>query len=123
MGQTFELEPVNGTRRNEPSVPRVKPDTESVLIATYQAELDDARARISAFETYEPSEVLGTISGIAGRVAEMRANLYRLNTQRCAALRTREVDPLREDLELQFRVWSRKIALMEWEFKVSGGGV
>jgi hypothetical protein len=95
MGQTFQVEPTTSSR-NEGDT------TERKMVA-------------------DPSDVLARISGIAGRLAEIRAQLYRLNTQRCTALRTREVDPLREDLDLQFRIHSRRIALLEWELKLSGG--
>lgn len=115
MGQTFELDAppagANGT------------SAESTLLAAYMPELADMRATIMSFRDMDPAEVLTEISGISGRLAEIRANLQRNSSQRCTALRTREVDPLREELELQFRVWSRKIALMEWELKLAGGGI
>lgn len=115
MGQTFELDEAaprtNGT------------NLDSVMLGAYMPELDQMRATIIKFVDMDPAEVLTEISGISGRLAEMRAMLQRSNSQRCTALRTREVDPLRDELDLQFRVWSRKIALMEWELKMSGGAV
>lgn len=118
MGQTFELSaaapPMNGTARG------VRPHS---AVDQYETELDDMRAKVSRFPDEDPADVLTTISGIAGRLAEIRAHLYRDNSQRCTHLRTREVDPLRDDLDLQFRLWSRKIALMEWELRMSGGGI
>lgn len=131
MGQTFEVEPVYGSRvgsvtsaNGAPVPPRPAESSdgdERALIAGYLDELDDMRARVSDFPNQDPSDVLATIAGVAGRLSEIRARLYRSNSPRCSALRTREVDPLREDLELQFRIWSRRIALMEWELKLSGG--
>lgn len=93
------------------------------MVRGYVTELDDFRARIQDFVTDDPADILSAISAISGRLAEMRARLFRGTTQRCTVLRTREVDPLREELEFQFKVWSRKIALLEWELKMSGGGV
>lgn len=116
MGQTFEM--------SGPAVDRANgTGAENVLLVTYMPELDAMRATIMSFRDMDPADVLTEISGISGRLAEMRANLQRNNSQRCTALRTREVDPLREELDLQFRVWSRKIALMEWELRMSGGGI
>lgn len=112
MGQTFELQTVNGS-------PRTRPRSAA---NTYETELDDMRARVTQFPDQDPAEVLMVISGIAGRLAEIRAQLYRDNSQRCTQLRTREVDPLRDDLELQFKLHSRRIAMLEWELKLSGGG-
>lgn len=132
MGQTFELNNTSARPKGPP--PPIAPSRpggstasapadESGRLNTYRAELDTFRALIVGFDHLDSSEVLGQISGIAGRVAEIRADLVRVNTPRCARLRTSEVDPLRDDLDFQFRIWSRKIALMEWEFKVSGGGI
>jgi hypothetical protein len=118
MGQTFEL--------NGPAVERINgtgTGAEASLLAAYLPELDQMRATIMSFRDMDPSDIHAEISGRSGRLAEMRAILQRNNSQRCTALRTREVDPLREELDLQFRVWSRKIALMEWELKLSGGGI
>lgn len=116
MGQTFELDAPVQERGNGAS-----PDL--ALLHTYMPELEQMRATIMAFRGMDPADVLTEISGISGRLAEIRANLQRNNSQRCTALRTREVDPLREELDLQFRVWSRKIALLEWELRMSGGGI
>lgn len=117
MGQTFHTEttstPINGSN------PAVGAD--QALVATCMRELDAMRATIADFPNRDPSDILTAIAGTAGRLSEIRVQLYRSNSQRCTALRTREVDPLREDLDLQFRIWSRKIALLEWELKLSGG--
>lgn len=102
---------VNGTRRHHAAA------------ETFEAELDDMRGQVTHFGDMDPADVLAAISGIAGRLAEIRSHLYRDNSQRCSQLRTREVDPLRDDLDLQFKIWSRKIALMEWELRMSGGGI
>lgn len=85
------------------------------------AELDGMRSVVVDYVNRDPSDVLLSISGLSGRLTEIRADLQRSSSQMCTALRTREVDPLREELELQFRVWSRRIALLEWELKLSGG--
>lgn len=118
MGQTFELTapltPINGAPR------AARPHT---LVEHLEAELDDMRAKVCRFPEEDPADVLATISGLAGRLAELRAQLYRDNSQRAAQLRTREVDPLRDDLDLQFKIHSRRIALLEWELRMSGGGI
>jgi hypothetical protein len=115
MGQTFTAHAPSGNGAEDTQ--------ERTLVAGYMAELDSMRAAITDFPNRDPGDILATIAGTAGRLAEIRAQLYRNNSGRCAALRTREVDPLREDLDLQFRVWSRKIALLEWELKMSTGAV
>lgn len=97
------------------------PRPANALYSTVEAELDDMRAQVRRFPDEDPADVLMAISGLSGRLAEIRAWLYRDNSQRCTQIRTREVDPLREDLELQFKIFSRRIAVMEWELKLAGG--
>lgn len=115
MGQTFEL-------RSPARIPAVNGTRPHSLVGGFETELDDMRARVARFVDDDPADVLATISGLAGRLAEIRAQLYRDNSQRCSQLRTREVDPLRDDLDLQFKIHSRRIALMEWELRLAGGG-
>ena len=121
MGQTFTVQESRESRRNG----YVKPDRLQNAAGFYvqvETELDEMRGQVREFPDQDPSDVLMSISGIAGRLAEIRAWLYRDNSQRCTQIRTREVDPLREDLDLQFKLFSRRIALMEWELRLSGGG-
>lgn len=114
MGQTFEL---NDERVRSIPVGTGDPNR----LGAYMAELDAMRAVIVDYVKQDPSDVLLSISGLSARLTEIRADLQRSSSQICTALRTREVDPLRDELELQFRVWSRRIALLEWELKLSGG--
>lgn len=115
MGQSFTL---------ESSRPREAGDvSEVMLIDGLAGELDKMRADVCAYPENDPADVLLSISGLAGRLAEIRVQLLRANTQRCTALRTREVDPLRDDLELQFKIHSRRISMMEFELKMTGGAV
>lgn len=116
MGQTFQAEtPPTSSNGARPDV------QDRSLVAGFMDELDAMRAAIVDFPNQDPSDILARIAGISGRLAEIRAQLYRSNSQRCTALRTREVDPLRDDIDLQFRIHSRRIALLEWELKLSGG--
>lgn len=124
MGQTFTVQDSqrNGTRVADRVARSTQVQQTGNLCTQTETELDDMRAQIRKFPDRDPSDVLMTISGIAGRLAEIRAWLYRDNSQRCTQIRTREVDPLRDDLDLQFKLFSRRIALMEWELRMSGGG-
>lgn len=119
MGQTFVLESANGGSSAPTRQARISAGTG---LSGIESELDSMRAEVCKFPDQDPADVLATISGIAGRLAEIRVLLYRDNSQRCSQLRLREVDPLREDLDLQFKLHSRRIALMEWELRLSGGG-
>jgi hypothetical protein len=126
MGQSFTVQAAgsrNGSKPASPFTPPARAPQAAGFYSQTEVELDDMRAQVRGFPDQDPSDVLMAISGIAGRLAEIRAWLYRDNSQRCTQIRTREVDPLREDLDLQFKLFSRRIALLEWELRMSGGGV
>jgi hypothetical protein len=112
MPQTFSSE-----------VPTIDQDDELIVLRSYERELSDYRSRVIDFENRDPADVLAAISAISARLSEMRAQLWRRNTHRAQNLRTREVDPLREDLDLQFRVWSRRIAVMEFDLRMTRGDI
>jgi hypothetical protein len=119
MGQTFVLEESNGAVKSNGRSTRL---FSANAVSGLEAELDEMRAKVCRFAGEDPADVLAIISGLAGRLAEIRAALYRDNSQRCTQIRLREVDPLRDDLDLQFKIHSRRIALMEWELRLAGGG-
>jgi hypothetical protein len=82
-----------------------------------RAELDRYYADITTYEQLEPDQVLISISGITARLVGIRAELQRSNSHRAGHLRTAEVDPLLEHLDLQFKIHSRLVSCrqMEWE--------
>lgn len=92
-------------------------------IRGYMLELDDIYALLPQFPTYEPDQVLLLISGWLARMTGIRADLQRSGTTRANTLRTKEVDPLIEALDQQFKIHSRLIAMRELDFKVSGAQV
>lgn len=122
MGHTFTVQEATPTGPDRFTRPE-RVQQASGFYTQVESELDDMRKQVREFPNLDPSDVLMVISGVAGRLAEIRAWLYRDNSQRCTQIRTREVDPLREDLDLQFKLHSRRIALMEWELRMSGGGI
>lgn len=86
-------------------------------------ELDDIYELLPKFPTYEPDQVLLLISGWLARLTGIRAELQRSETTRANKLRTKEVDPLIDALDQQFKIHSRLIAMRELDFKVSGAQV
>jgi hypothetical protein len=123
MGQTFELQPGTTRVNGERKAMAVANPSNDEFITDYRDELTDMRSRLTGLADEDPADVLATLSGVAGRLSEIRANLYRSSSQRAQTLRVQEVDPLRDDLELQFKIHSRRIALLEWELRMSGGGI
>jgi hypothetical protein len=103
-------------------VPNVHAD-ERVALQQYLAELDVYYQALKVFAEQEPDMVLQQVAAFSGRLCEIRARLQRMGTTRANQLRTREVDPLMEQMDFQFRIASRLLSMREFEFKASGGGV
>lgn len=86
-------------------------------------ELDEIYSEIAGFPGMEPDQVLLSCSGWLARLVGIRADLQRSGSHRANALRTKEIDPLMEGLDMQFKIHSRLISVRELDFKVSGAQV
>lgn len=121
----FELEPV---QRKQPE--RKQPDLEVVrepsrpsrhVFDVIRKELDGYYTGMRQYAQLEPDQVLLDLSGIAARLTEIRAFLVRDNSQQANALRTKEVDPLLAQIDVQFKLHSRVQAIREFDLKMTGG--
>lgn len=97
------------------------------MVQGYALELNHYYARLNAFTDMEPDEVLRELSGISARLTEMRSNCFRLadsgdRASRAAdKLRIKEIDPMLEECERQFKYHSRIQAIREFDLKMTGG--
>lgn len=96
-------------------------DQDRSWLDDYRQELDGYYGTLQSFATSDPADVLAQISSIHARLVGMRAALVRSTSQRANGFRTREIDPMIEALEFQFKCASRIIALAEQEWKIAGG--
>ena len=85
-----------------------------------QAEIDDYLVRLKNLNSLPPSEVFQTLSAISARMAEIRNRLVRVENRRFTALRTKEVDPLIDEVDRQFKFHSRIHAVRDSEMRLSG---
>lgn len=83
-------------------------------------ELDDIYANLPGFPGMEPDQVLLMCSGWLARLTGIRADLQRAGTTKANALRTKEIDPLIDALDQQFKIHSRLISMRELDFKITG---
>jgi len=104
------------------SVPNVATD-ERTMLQAWIAELDVYYEAVKSFAEQEPDMVMQQIAAFSGRLCEIRARLQRMGSALANKLRTREVDPLMEQLNFQYQIASRLHSMREFEFKASGGGV
>jgi hypothetical protein len=95
-------------------------DRERSRLAAFMAELDTIYAALPDFPNMEPDQVLLFISGWLARLTGIRAELQRSGSQKANMLRTKEVDPLIEALDSQFKIHSRLISMRELDFKMTG---
>lgn len=95
---------------------------ERVTLQAYLAELDLYYVAVKKFADQEPDEVLQQVAAFSARLCEMRARLQRSGSVKANQMRTREVDPLVEQLDFQFKIASRLLSMREFEFRASGGG-
>lgn len=96
---------------------------ERVVLQQYLAELDVYYTAIKDFADQEPDVVMQQIAAFSGRLCEIRGRLQRIGSVKANQLRTREVDPMVEQLNFQYGIASRLHSMREFEFKASGGGV
>ncbi len=89
-------------------------------VAIIQGEVDDYLRRLKTLNGLPPTEVFQTLSAISARLAEIRNRLIRVDNRRLTALRTKEVDPLIEEVDRQFKFHSRIQAVREAEMRLFG---
>lgn len=99
--------------------PRV--DLEGDLLASTLKELREYHQMNQAFSSMEPDDVLVQISAITARLTYLRACLMDSGGQRAAKIRTSNLDPLMMNLELQFRIASRRLTSHQFDFEVTRG--
>jgi hypothetical protein len=118
----FQLEPV--ARKNHPSLEVVKEEPQArpsrYVFDNIRQELDGYYAGMRQYPQLEPDMVLLDLSGVAARLTEIRAFLVRDNSQQANALRTKEVDPLLAQVDVQFKIHSRVQAIREFDLKMTG---
>ena len=120
MGQTFVAE---GASRadNDGNGLGVDREAELRLLWDFQDELARFRSELVDAGSLDAADILPRLSAIAARIQEMRVVSYRMRTPKAQILRRNEIDPLREDLDFHFRVFSRVITHHQFEWEMSRG--
>lgn len=90
-------------------------DQRFVLAA--REELDTYFVDLKRLKSWQPAEVFLWLSGVTARLVELRTICWRSESRRLTALRSREIDPLIDECERQFRFHSRVEATrrIEWD--------
>lgn len=98
-------------------VPSERPD----LLETVSEELLEYHRTNQKFSQMEPEEVLSLISSITARLTYLRACLMQSGNQRATKLRTTNLDPLLQNLDLQFKIASRQLTSRQFEYEITRG--
>lgn len=125
----FELQGTGGNPVDPPPVPTsaVTQPGHAGVLQGYVLELNHYYARIRLFRGMEPDDVLRELSGISGRLCEMRATCWRIadsgdrSARTADKLRIKEIDPMLAECDRQYKVHSRIQATREFELKMMGG--
>lgn len=88
-----------------------------------RAEIDEYYAEMALFPQMDLAEIFMRLAAMSARASGIRAQVVRSESRRIAAFRTREIDPLIEECDRQFRLWSRLQSVRQMEADMSRGGV
>ena len=115
MGETLVLE---GSSR----VPVANGTPVGSLPAAVSTEIDDYLRLIQTFGSCEPDEVLRQVSAVSARLTYLRIQLIREGNQRANRVRTQELDPLMDNLDMQFKIASRLLTVRQLDWDMAKGG-
>lgn len=94
-------------------------------LASVRSEIDDAYDDMKKFISMEPDQIMQICAGHTSRLNEIRTCIYRVEDfQRVLKpVRTNEIEPTIKELQFQFQVASRLLAVrqLDWEM-VRGSG-
>lgn len=91
------------------------------FVAAAREEIDDYFVGLKKLGSWEPAEVFLWLSGVTARLVELRTICWRSESRRLTALRSREIDPLIDECERQFRFHSRVQSCRQIEFDAFKG--
>src|ERR1044072_5173098 len=120
------IEVSNGKQRQGTSVELHEAEPQAHEIQYVQAirnEIDSYFGMLKQLNEMPSEEIFATLSAITARLAELRTLLWRSDSRRYSALRTREIEPLLETTERLFRIHSRSFAVATQEYDAMRGQV
>lgn len=107
----------------EPTIRQPARSQGSDLITPFQAEIDGFYVQMGQFNEVDLRGVMATLAAMSARASYMRSQIIRSEGRVAKAFRTGQIDPFLEEVDRQFRTWSRLQSVMQMEFDASRGGV
>lgn len=99
------------------------PPANGDVITAWRQEIDSFYGVIRQFNSYDSVEVMRNLSAMSARASEMRTRLVRTDNRRAVTFRTKEIDPFLEEVDRQFKIHSRIVAIQQQEWEISRGGM
>jgi hypothetical protein len=96
--------------------------TGTAQIPGYQAEIDGFYVQMRDFNELDLRGVLANLAAMSARASYMRSLVIRNEGRQAAAFRTRQIEPFLEEVDRQFKTWSRLQSVIQMEFDASKGG-
>lgn len=87
----------------------------------WRDEIDGYLTQMQAWSMTDPATVMQQISSIGARLIEIRTQVVRSESRLLQGFRTKELDPLLNQVEFQFKIHSRRLSSMTLDWQISGG--
>ncbi len=98
-------------------------DQESLVVSRLQAEVDSWYAGMKEFAGMDPSDIFMRLAAYSARASEIRTQAQRTDNRRLTAFRTKELDPFLDEVDRQFKLFSRIQSVRDMEARLSGGAM
>ncbi len=95
----------------------------SDLIVGFQSEIDQYYMQMIEFNEIDVRGTMAALAAISSRVSFMRSQIIRSEGRLAKSFRTGQIEPLLEEVDRQFKTWSRYQSVAQMEFDASRGGV
>ena len=103
---------------DNPIIPRKKGE---LTINDFREELDEFFTEIGRFYQMDEVSILQRLAAYSARMSYVRSLIMRQREVReLTNFRTRELDPFLEEVDRQFRIWSRIITIKQREYDQAG---
>lgn len=90
-------------------------------VAKWEAELDEYLGMMLDFSNTDPTTVMEQISSMAARLIQIRCEVVRSENRAKQAFRTKQLDPVLDQIDLQFKIHSRRLSSLTFDWETSKG--
>lgn len=92
-------------------------------LADLRSELAGYYSQMRKFRGRDVATVLAEIAAMSARASEIRHHIIQAESRPEAAFRTKQLDPFLDEVDRQFKVWSRHFAVRQQEWEMSKAGI